>query len=279
MPTLHGARVGLLESRLSTELAELVRRMGGNPVLAPSVREVPRPAETAAFVNELASGRFKVVIFQTGVGTAALLRDADRQGRLADVLGALGAATVVCRGPKPTAVVRRHGLEPTLVPRKPFTTHEILEVLEPIALTGVDVALVHYGERNAALADALRHRGAQLAEACPYEWALPENVEPLRTLVRERETQVDALVFTSQVQVRHLFTVADQMGLHDQLAASLNSEIIIAAVGPVCAEALKDAGVTPDVQPADPKMGPLLIALADYIELTSAEESASGSGL
>jgi uroporphyrinogen-III synthase len=272
MPTLHGARVALLESRLSTELAELVRRMGGTPVLAPSVREIPRPHETAAFVDELASGRFKVVIFQTGVGTSALLRDADARGRLADVLAAVGAATLVCRGPKPTAVVRRHGLEPTLIPQKPFTTREVLEVLEPISLAGKPVALVHYGERNTALAEALRERGAQVSEACPYEWALPEDVEPLRRLVRDAATEVDAIVFTSQVQVRHLFMVASQMGLREGLAASLNNEIIVASVGPVCADALKDAGVTPDVQPADPKMGPLLIALADYIELTRADD-------
>src|SRR5687768_8973979 len=148
MPTLHGARVGLLESRLGTELAELVRRMGGTPVAAPSVREVPREAETAEFVDRLASGRFSVVIFQTGVGTAALLRNAESRGRLADVLAALGAATVVCRGPKPTAVVRRYGLEPTLVPQKPFTTKEVLEALARVDLAGRDVALVHYGERN-----------------------------------------------------------------------------------------------------------------------------------
>jgi uroporphyrinogen-III synthase len=271
MPTLYGARVGLLESRLSTELAELVRRMGGTPVSAPSVREVARPEETALFVDQLASRRFGVVIFQTGVGTAALLRDAEQRGRLADVLAALGAATVLCRGPKPTAVVRRHGLEPTLIARKPFTTTEVLEALAPLPLAGVDVALVHYGERNMALAAALRERGARLAEACPYEWALPENLEPLRALVRGMATEIDAIVFTSQVQVRHLFTVADQMGVHEPLTASLNSDIIVAAVGPVCAEALKEMGVTPDVQPADPKMGPLLIALADYIELTRAE--------
>ena len=51
-------------------------------------------------------------------------------------------------------------------------------------------------------------------------------------------------------------------------AAALNADVIVAAVGPVCADALKQDGVTPDVQPADPKMGPLLMALADYIELT-----------
>ena len=62
------------------------------------------------------------------------------------------------------------------------------------------------------------------------------------------------------------------MGLREQLATALNSDVIVAAVGPVCANALKEAGVTPDVQPADPKMGPLLAALADYIELTRASE-------
>src|SRR5436190_22131396 len=102
MPTLHGARVGLLESRLSKELAELVRRMGGTPVAAPSVREIPREVETAAFADQLASGRFSVVIFQTGVGTAALLSNAERRGRLAEVLAAVGRAAIVCRGPQPT---------------------------------------------------------------------------------------------------------------------------------------------------------------------------------
>ena len=76
--SLHGARVGLLESRLSAELAELVRRMGGTPVLAPSVREVPRSEETARFLERLATGRFSVVVLLTGVGVAALLREADR---------------------------------------------------------------------------------------------------------------------------------------------------------------------------------------------------------
>ena len=272
MPTLHGARVGLLESRLSKELAELVRRMGGTPIAAPSVREIPREAETSAFVGQLASGRFGVVIFQTGAGAAALFRDAERQGRLADVLAGIGAATIVCRGPKPSAVVRRYGLEPTIVPQKPFTTKEVLEALAPIDLTNRSVALVHYGERNTALSAALRSRGARLDEVCPYEWALPEDLAPLEAIVREPAAQLDAIVFTSQIQVRNLFAVAAALGLAPALAAALSDDLIVAAVGPVCAEALKEAGVTPDVQPADPKMGPLLTALADYIELTQGSD-------
>jgi uroporphyrinogen-III synthase len=229
---------------------------------------VPRQAETAAFIDGLAAGRFEIVVFQTGVGAAALLREAERQQRLDAVLDALKTATLVCRGPKPTAVMRRYGLEPSIVPLKPFTSKELLEALAPADLAGKAVALVHYGERNTALADALRARGASLAEVCTYEWALPEDLAPLRAIVRDPASQFDAIAFTSQVQVRNLFAVAADLGLADALAAALSDEVIVAAVGPVCADALKAVGVTPDVQPADPKMGPLLTALANYIELT-----------
>jgi uroporphyrinogen-III synthase len=268
VPTFHGARIALLESRMGSEMSEMVRRMGGTPVHAPSVREVPREAETTAFLDALASGRFDVVVFQTGVGTLALLRDAERRGRLEDILAVLKTTTLVCRGPKPTAVVRRYGLPAPIVPQRPITSKELLEAMDGLALAGRHVALVHYGERNVALAEALRARGADVEEACPYEWALPEDVEPLRTLARNPTALADAIAFTSQIQVRNLFAVATEMGLGTQLAEALNTDIIVAAVGPVCADALKGAGVTPDVQPADPKMGPLLIALADYIELT-----------
>lgn len=268
MAKLNGARVGLLESRLGTELGELVRKLGGTPVLVPSVREVPHEAETAAFLDALLTGRFAVLVFLTGAAAKAVLREADGRGRLADALDAIRQTTLVCRGPKPTAVVRGHGLQPAILPEKPFTTTELLTAMASLDLAGREVAVVHYGERNGAFSAALRARGAVVRDACPYEWALPEDLEPLRTLVRERERRVDALAFTSQIQVRNLFAVAADLGLTDALRTSMNGEIVIASVGPVCADALKHEGVVPDVQPADPKMGPLLMALADYIELT-----------
>jgi len=265
---LHGARVALLESRMNAEIAAMVRRMDGTPVPVPSVREVPRQAEAAAFVNAVVAGRLAVVVFQTGAGASAIFNEAERRGVLADLTARLRQATVVCRGPKPTAVVRRYGIAAPVVPARPYTTHEVLEATAPVDMANREVGLVHYGERNAVLADALRARGARVTEACPYEWALPEDIEPLSALVRDARSQVDAIAFTSQIQVKHLFAVAETLKLAQPLRDALNDDIIVATVGPVCADALRAAGVTPDVEPADPKMGPLLIALADYIELT-----------
>jgi uroporphyrinogen-III synthase len=268
MPSLKGARVGLLESRLSQELAELVRRLGGTPVLAPSVREVPHADETTRFVKELVTKRFAVIIVLTGAAASAVLREAERSGQLRDALDAFELATLVCRGPKPTAVMRRNGVQVDIIPEKPFTTTELLQAIGGVDLAGRDVAVVHYGERNAVLSDALEARGARLGEVCPYEWALPEDTAPLRALVRDLCGQVEAIAFTSKIQVRNLFAVAAELGVAEEIRAALNADVIVAAVGPVCAEALKHERVLPDVQPADPKMRPLLTALADYIELT-----------
>jgi uroporphyrinogen-III synthase len=254
---------------MSGELGELVRRLGGTPVPAPSVREVPHDEETARFVDALVAGQFSTVVFLTGAAANAILRNAEGRGLLEAAVQALRQSTLVCRGPKPTAVVRRHGLTPDIVPAKPFTTPELLVALDAIEVRDLRLAVAHYGERNTALDQALAARGALVTDVCPYEWALPENIEPLKSLARDPTGLVDAMAFTSQIQVRNLFTVARDLGVAEHLAAAMNDDIIVATVGPVCADALKEVGVTPDVQPAEPKMGPLLHALADYIELTT----------
>jgi len=52
------------------------------------------------------------------------------------------------------------------------------------------------------------------------------------------------------------------------MVSVLNDHTIVAVIGPVCAAALRAQGITPDVLPARPKMGPLIAALADYVELS-----------
>ena len=269
MRTLNGIRLALLETRLGSELSELVRRLGGTPYPVPAVREIPRLEHVPAFLDTLAAGRFSMVICLTGVGVQRLLGEAERLGRLDEALAALRVVTTVCRGPKPSAVLTRYGLPVHIRPDEPYTTKELLAALNAIELQGKGVALLHYGELNHPLADALRARGAVLEELCLYEWRMPEDAEPLKRLVQELVGgQVDAIAFTSQIQCRHLFDVAATLGQADALTEALCRDVVVAAIGPVCASALRVYGVTPDVLPAHPKMGALITALADYVELT-----------
>jgi uroporphyrinogen-III synthase len=273
MRSLSGRTIALLESRLSEDFAAMVRRLGGTPISAPSVREVARADDFDVFIDGLSQGRFALAVFLTGAGANALFREADRRGRLAEALDALGRITIACRGPKPLAALKRQGLAAQITTAKPHTTHELLEVLGATDLTGRAVVLVHYGERNAAMADALRARGARLDEVCPYVWALPENVEPIRKVVDEALAQrIDAMLFTSQIQCRNLFQVAGDMNRADDLTRALNADIVVGAIGPVCADALRQLGITPDVMPAASNMASLITAIADYFDLTGKSE-------
>jgi uroporphyrinogen-III synthase len=268
--SLKGKRVALLEARMSAEIASMVERFGGLPYSVPAVREMPVESseETATFVDALCAGRFAVVIFMTGVGASALLREAEKTARLDAALMALRGATTVCRGPKPGAVLRRQDVQVNITAAEPHTTVELLQALEGTELNGKSVAFVHYGERNEIAAHGLEQRGASVSEICLYEWRLPDDVAPLQRLVDEIiDGKVDAVAITSQIQIRHLFQIADRLGKSAALADALNRKVVVAAVGPVCATALRSFGVIPHVQPSHPKMGPMLRALADYFEL------------
>lgn len=267
MPTLDGLRVALLESRRGSEMSELVRRLGGTPCAVPAVREIPRLDEVPAFLDALHAGRFSMVVCLTGVGVSRLLQEAQRLGRLDDTVAAMRRTLTACRGPKPSAVLRQHGIDASIRAAAPFTTSELREAIAGTDVAGRAVAVLHYGERNEPLACALRARGATLAELCLYEWALPDDVEALKTLAEDLvHGDVQAIAFTSQIQCRHLFEVAGTIGLTRELTAALRSRVIVAAIGPVCVAALSTYGVAPHVVPSQGKMGLLVTALADYVE-------------
>jgi uroporphyrinogen-III synthase len=254
---------------MSGELSDLVLRFGGVPYSAQAVREVPRLEQVPALIDALSEKRFSIVVFLTGAGVMALMREAERLGRLEETLTALRATTIACRGPKPSGALNRYNVPVQIKAIEPYTTRELLDGLSGVDLSAKGVALVHYGEPNHALANELGARDARLEEWCLYEWLLPEDIRPLAALVGQLiDRRVDAIAFTSQIQWRNLFQLAAEGGKADELVSVLNDHIIVAAIGPVCAAALRAQGITPDVLPAHPKMGPLIAALADYVELT-----------
>jgi uroporphyrinogen-III synthase len=262
--TLRGERVALFESRLATEISELVRRSGAVPVCVPAVREQRRPAaeEVAALLGEVRAEASPVFVFSTGVGAFALLEEARGLGRGAELRDAISRGLSVCRGPKPVAALHREGIIASLRARSPFTTAEFLETLAEVDVRGRLLVLVHYGERNEPLVDALWSRGARLRELTLYQWELPQDTAPLARMVEELSQDGFAgAAFTSQIQARNLMTVAEKMGRKKDLLTALRSRVVVAAVGPTCARVLAELGVPPQVVPEAPKMGAMVSAL------------------
>lgn len=265
---LGGARVAVLEARRGGELAELVRRRGGDPVSAPAVAEERKDARAAVagLLDAMAEAPAPLVVFTTGAGVEALFHEAGAAGRGDDLRALLGRATLACRGPKPVAALAREGLRGAVQAAEPYTEAELLAALGPVPLAGRETALVHHGEPSPGLARALGARGARLHELTLYAWRLPADLEPLRQTVEElARGTVDAILFTSQVQARHLFAVAAEVGRVDAMRAALQRRTVVASIGPTCTRALEALGAPPAVVPARPKMGALVAALAEHL--------------
>jgi uroporphyrinogen-III synthase len=251
---------------MESELASLVRRHGGEPICVPAMREVERDcAEEAAVAIDAVARPGAVVVLATGVGLQRWLAVAASLGRGAEVHAGIGGATVVCRGPKPVAVLKREGLPVHVRAPAPHTTRELLDALAGVDVRDRDAVYVHDGGGSVVVPEALAAAGARVAQVRPYEWALPEDVKPLEDLVaRLAAGTIDALAITTQVQARHLFDVAASIGAREALTEALRNRVVVAAVGPTCARTLEALGTPPHVVPDPSKMGPLVLALARH---------------
>ncbi len=263
---LRGLVVLALESRRATQMAGLIRRHGGSPLVAPSLREVAieENREALAFLGELEARRVDAVILLTGVGTRTFVAAVANRCSRERVAELLRSCRLIARGPKPVAALRELGLQATLVAPEPNTWRELLAALDrELPVAGWRVAVLEYGQASPELLAGLRGRGAEVISVPVYRWSLPEDTQPLRHAVAELcAGRVDVALFTSATQVDHLFLVARQEGVDDEQLCAAFAPVLIASIGPVCSEAIKRHGLRPDLEPDHPKMGHLVSAVA-----------------
>jgi uroporphyrinogen-III synthase len=255
--------VAILESRVREQMAELVRKHGGTPFVAPALAEIPDvdPAHIRELIHDWSSTPPDIFIFQTGVGTRALFAATDGLQLTDALLRLLDAAQVLVRGPKPTAVLRSRKVRIDLAANDPFTTHEVLAELADIPLRGKHVVVQRYGETNRELQTTLAAKGAQVIEITTYHWGLPEDITPLQQLIGALDRdEIDLVAFTSASQVVNLFAVAKQGGNESSLRQSLG-RTLVASIGPVCSATLRKLAVRVDLEARPPKLGPFIGAI------------------
>ena len=271
-----GLNVIAFESRRANEIGELIRRNGGEPFLARAVREIAldHNDEAFAFGDRLLRGDFDMMIFLTGVGTRLLRQTLATRWADETFSDALRMLTVVARGPKPAAALREMNVPVAVSVPEPNTWRELLKAIE--GRPERRIAVQEYGKTNADLLNGLRCLGAEVTTVRVYQWDLPEDTAPLREAIRRIGGGQQLIVlFTTSVQVVHLFQIATEEGGGNTLRQRLN-EALVASIGPTTTEALEDHGVTPDLEPSHPKMGILVKETAErWRDLLSRKRAAS----
>jgi uroporphyrinogen-III synthase len=248
-----GLRVLSLESRRSAEIERLIRAQGGEPFVAPSMREVPLADNPRAFefAEKLFRGEFEMMILLTGVGTRLLDTILSTRFPPENFKNALRGLTIVVRGSKPMAVLREWSIPAQVQVPEPNTWREILSAIEGRAERRIVVQ--EYGRPATELIEALRARGAEVTTVPVYQWNLPLDRAPLREAVRRLAAgQFDVAMFTTSIQVPHLIKIAEEENVDVRAAMK---KMVIASVGPTTSETLREFGFEPDLEPSHPKMG------------------------
>jgi len=265
----NGLRVLSLESRRAKEMGQLILNNGGKPVIAPSTREVPEgPNEDELkFAAELQQDKYGAVIFLTGVGTRHLAQAIETVCSREQLVAALSRTKIVARGPKPVAVLREFGVPVTIAVPEPNTSRELVQALDDnldkVPLPGQLVAIQEYGVPSTELYAELEKRGARVFPVHVYKWEPPEDTGPLRDAISALSRgEIDVVMFTSSVQIHHLFQFAEEMNLREHLVRGLK-RTVVASIGPTTSGTLRDFGIQVDMEPSHPKMGFLVKEAAE----------------
>ncbi|WP_339912120.1 uroporphyrinogen-III synthase [Symmachiella dynata] len=261
--SFQSLRVCSFESRKGNEMRSLIERHGGLATIAPSMQEVPlgENPEALQFAEELFAGQIDMIAFMTGVGAKALLAAIETRYPREKFLDALRQTHCIVRGPKPAAVFRSWKVPFAGQAPEPNTWRELLTVFDE-DLAGKVVAVQEYGRPSTEFYAALEQRGATVRPVTVYQWALPDDTEPLLSAIRATVAgDLDVLMFTSAQQLHNTLEVAETAGLkQDWLDAAANC--VIASIGPTASEHLHSVGLPVDLEPDHPKMGHLVRAAA-----------------
>src|SRR4051812_30715496 len=209
-----GKRVLSLESRRAGEMATLIRKQGGEPFVAPSMRQVELldHEEALDFGRRLLAGDFDAIILLTGVGTRILWKTLLTRFPETDLKAALSRSTIIVRGPKPSLAIREIGFAPQVQVPEPNTWRELLEAMR--SRTENRIAVQEYGKTHPALIEGLRAQGRDVVPVPIYGWGLPEDIAPLKeAAARLASRDFDIVLLTTSMQIVNLMKIASEAGI------------------------------------------------------------------
>jgi uroporphyrinogen-III synthase len=240
--SLAGKRIVITRSAMQSEaIARELTNRGAIPVVLPLVA-FGEPEDFAPLDAALAGiQRFDWMILTSAQAVRSVVKRCEELKRgLASVESIL---KIACVGPVTAEAARQAGLPVAYVSQ----THTGAGLAEELGskLAGAKVLLPRSDRANPDLPVALKRHGAEVSEVISYRTLRPSAVDE-KNLRQIADGEADAVLFFSPSAVQHF---ADLLG-GEQLRA-LQDKLAITAVGPVTANALRQAGVSTAVVAAD----------------------------
>ncbi|HEY3438384.1 MAG TPA: uroporphyrinogen-III synthase [Actinotalea sp.] len=266
--TMAGCVVLVTADRRAGELSAALARRGATvrQAAAMSITAHTDDAALAAGTQAVIDSPPDVVVVTTGIGFRGWTEAADAVGLLDPLIEVLGRARIVARGPKARGAIQQAGLQADWVAESE-TSAEIAEVLLGEGVAGLRIAVQHHGAGADGLDEAFAAAGADVESLVVYRWGPPADPAALDASVRAAAGgEIDVVVFTSAPGAAAWLEAAQACGVGPSLRRRFTGGgLLAAAVGPVTAKPLVDAGIDP-LMPDRGRLGSLVRALVAHYD-------------
>ena len=264
---LAGRRVGITADRRWRAQADLLENLGAEVIHGPTLRTVDLSHDDGLrrVTLDLIDQPPDYVVASTGMGMTMWLEAADSWELGVALRDSLSQGCVVARGAKAWSALRRQGFE--VAWQAPSETmEEIVEFLTGRGIGTARVALQLFDPGGHPSTAALAARCRELVEVPVYRWLMPDDPVPAVRLIEEMcAGGVDAVTFTSQPAVHHLFRIAEDIGRAGQLRDACNGAVVPVCVGPVCGDAALEEGITRPRWPDPPRLAAMIRLVASEL--------------
>jgi uroporphyrinogen-III synthase len=236
--TLSGKRILITRSaEQAEELAGLVRRAGGTPVLFPTIRLVP-PGDCGPLDREIARlSSFDWILFASANAARFFCERSARLG-LSSWPGSVRVASV---GPGTSRELASRGV-PVRLTASTHTAEGLLEALLSTGIPGKRFLLPRAEEGREILPEAIGRLGGEVVSVVVYRNGLAEKDDDAAAEIVA--SPPDVCTFASPSAFRNLFPLLGEENAREMLRKSR-----IAAIGEVTARAVERRDFRVDIVP------------------------------
>jgi uroporphyrinogen-III synthase len=263
-PSLSGFSILITASRRTAEWSAAFTRLGAHVTLSPTLSIAPI-TDTEVILGSTRSVIADPpddVIVTTAIGWRSWVEIADANGLEPDLMRALAKTRIWARGAKVRGALQGAGLQVAMVPDTTETSDDLVRLLMAQGVQGRRLAIQLHGSADLDALQALHQAGAQIESLPVYQWGPPPDPGAVDRAIAQVCTRgFDAIVFASAPGARAFLRAARALDMYDEMVSALQRDVVLAAVGPVTAEPLRQVGLEP-LLPDRFRLGAMVRALA-----------------
>ena len=211
---------------------EIVKELGGVPVLAPTLDLEPVNTESLKNLVERKDD-LDWIIFTSPTTIVSLNKF------YPDFIKTLNCKLAVI-GNKTGKLAEKNGMTVDLMPED-FTAEGLIEEFKKRGITDKVIGIPRTASARPVLPEELEKLGNEIILAEAYKSLFPMDEDAVKDLISKIENrEIDAITFTSPLTVENFFEIVDDK---QKIAKLLSENLLTVCIGPITAKVLEKYGI------------------------------------